>query len=74
MLCIFTPQKTLRENAQPYRFWGLLGFPPRSACGCLNNHKGLPYGSVEKSSLTDFFMMNSLTGSSMLEKKGDYFI
>ncbi len=30
MLCIFTPQKTLRENAQPYRFWGLLGFPPRS--------------------------------------------
>jgi hypothetical protein len=29
-LCIFPPQKTLRENAQPYRFWGLLGFPPRS--------------------------------------------
>ena len=25
MLCIFTTQKTLRENAQPYRFWGLLG-------------------------------------------------
>ncbi len=29
-LCIFTPQTALRENAQPYRFWGLLGFPPRS--------------------------------------------
>jgi hypothetical protein len=29
-LCIFPTQKTLRENAQPYRFWGLLGFPPRS--------------------------------------------
>jgi hypothetical protein len=34
-LCIFTPQKALRENAQPYRFWGLLGWgllgvPPRS--------------------------------------------
>jgi hypothetical protein len=23
-------KKTLRENAQPYRFWGLLGFLPRS--------------------------------------------
>jgi hypothetical protein len=23
-LCIFTTQKALRENAQPYRFWGLL--------------------------------------------------
>jgi hypothetical protein len=22
--CIFTTQKTLRENAQSYRFWGLL--------------------------------------------------
>ena len=33
MLCIFTPQKTLRENAQRYRFWGLLGFPPRSVGG-----------------------------------------
>jgi hypothetical protein len=31
-LCIFPTQKTLRENAQPYRFWGLLGFPPRSGC------------------------------------------
>jgi hypothetical protein len=30
-LCIFTPALThIRENAQPYRFWGLLGFPPRS--------------------------------------------
>ena len=29
-LCIFTTQTALRENAQPYRFWGLLGFPPRS--------------------------------------------
>jgi FAD binding domain of DNA photolyase len=25
MLCIFTPQTTLRENAQPYCFCGLLG-------------------------------------------------
>jgi hypothetical protein len=25
MLCIFTTQTALRENAQPYRFWGLLG-------------------------------------------------
>ena len=24
-LCNFTPQATLREIAQPYRFWGLLG-------------------------------------------------
>jgi hypothetical protein len=23
-LCIFTTQTALRENAQPYRFWGLL--------------------------------------------------
>jgi hypothetical protein len=23
MLCIFTTQTALRENAQPYRFWGL---------------------------------------------------
>ena len=29
-LCNFTPQTALREIAQPYRFWGLLGFPPRS--------------------------------------------
>jgi tetratricopeptide (TPR) repeat protein len=25
MLCIFTTQTALRENAQRYRFWGLLG-------------------------------------------------
>ena len=31
-LCNFTPQTALREIAQPYRFWGLLGFPPRSGC------------------------------------------
>jgi hypothetical protein len=30
MLCIFTTQKALRENAQPYRFWGLLDFLSRS--------------------------------------------
>jgi hypothetical protein len=24
LLCIFTTQTALRENAQPYRFWGLL--------------------------------------------------
>ena len=29
-LCNFTTQTALREIAQPYRFWGLLGFPPRS--------------------------------------------
>lgn len=30
MLCNFTTPTALREIAQPYRFWGLLGFPPRS--------------------------------------------
>jgi hypothetical protein len=25
---IFTPQTTLRENTQPYRFWGLKIFSP----------------------------------------------
>jgi hypothetical protein len=25
-------KQRLREIAQPYRFWGLLGFPPRSVC------------------------------------------
>jgi len=29
-LCNFTPHTALREIAQPYRFWGLFGFPPRS--------------------------------------------
>jgi hypothetical protein len=28
MLRIFTPQTTLRENTQPYRFWGLKIFTP----------------------------------------------
>ncbi|MEQ1545730.1 MAG: hypothetical protein ABL924_11880 [Methyloglobulus sp.] len=27
-LCIFTSQTTLRENTQPYRFWGLQIFTP----------------------------------------------
>jgi hypothetical protein len=31
MLCNFTLRlRHGREIAQPYRFWGLLGFPPRS--------------------------------------------
>jgi len=29
-LCNFITQTTPREIAQPYRFWGLLGFPPRN--------------------------------------------
>jgi hypothetical protein len=37
MLCIFTPQKALRENAQPYRFWGLLGVPARSDRNKIND-------------------------------------
>ena len=48
MLCIFTPQKTLRENAQRYRFWGLLGFPPRS-----DGNRPILYGTDGGDSLAE---------------------